>query len=63
VLAFYGLMNSWRLLRRGSTPDSSSYIDLGWGGRLMGHYTDADEDDLCGIGGGGDSVDFDFDSD
>ena len=54
VLAIYGVMNSWRLLRRESSPDSSGYIDLGWGGWLMGHYTDADEDDLCGIYGGDD---------
>ncbi|MBN2080670.1 hypothetical protein JW859_00545 [bacterium] len=54
ILALYGLMNSFRLLTRGGRKRRSDYVDLGWGGQALGHYTEADEDDLCGIGRGGD---------
>ena len=43
VLAFYGLGNTWRLLRRGRRKVPFGEIDLGWGG-AMGHYTEVEDD-------------------
>lgn len=51
-LAFYGLGNAWRLLRRGGRSRNVDNIDLGWGG-AMGHYTEADEDEFGMPSGGG----------
>jgi len=53
VLALYAVLNTWRMLRRRSSTGPADYMDLGWGGTLLGHYTEADSEDLCGLGGGG----------
>jgi hypothetical protein len=49
MLALYGVMNTYRIIRRGSSRDSSDFMDMGWGGWLMTHYTKQDETDLCGL--------------
>ncbi|GEM_PF-2229465 len=49
LLAFVAVMNCLRMLRRTFRRGPHEY-DPGWAGPLV-HYTEADEDDLGGLGG------------
>lgn len=49
VLALYAVLNTWRMFRRSASNGPDEYMDLGWGGTLLGRFTDADSEDLGGL--------------